>query len=254
MILSVRIKRWPLHGRATDPRHIIIAVAGIAKTACQPLDTCQMASLANSSISTWLQFNQTSFSLPSCQYVNYTGHLKYIETGGAIIDTVPDITNVSCNQVCNDSASLFSPHTDNLVTCGLWSTLLSAYTVFGPDNSLVLNEKDQSLDLLGRFEPVGLGLDVLEYATSYADIISSCFQLLFYNAKFFTYSDDGTTVSACTREVLFPLGSNTNSTVPVQSALQECLEAICSPITLNPDLAGIGVSPSSHIAQANSQA
>lgn len=200
-----------------------------------------MASLWNSSISSWLQLNDTGLDLLPCQYVNYTGHLTYFESGGAVIESLPDFTNASCSQVCNDSASLFAPHTDNLVTCGLWSTLLSAYTVFGPNNSLLSNDNNRSTDLLGPFEGVGLGLHVLEYATSYADIISTCFQLLYFNAKFFTYSDDGSTVAACTREVLFPLGSNTNSTAPAVSALQECLEAICSPITLNPDLAGIGV-------------
>lgn len=67
------------------------------------------------------------------------------------------------------------------------------------------------------------------------------FHLLYYNAKFFTYADDGTTIAACTREELFPLGSNTNTSAPITSALQTCLSAICAPITLNPDLAGIGV-------------
>ena len=201
-----------------------------------------MALLSNSSISDWLQFNGTNLELPPCQYVNYTGHLAHLDTGGAVIDTLPDITDASCAQVCNDSASLFAPHTNNLATCGLWSTVLSAYTVFGPDNSLLPNYNDNSTDLFDRFEKVGLDQSVLQYATSYADTISTCFQLLYYNAKFFTYSDDGDTVAACTREQLFPLGSNTNTSTIVTSALGSCLESICSPITLNPDLAGIGVS------------
>ena len=200
-----------------------------------------MSLLSNSSISDWLEFDGTSFDLPSCQYVNYTGHLTYFDAGESLIDSVPDITTASCAQVCNDSASLFAPHTNNLVTCGLWSTLLSSYTAFGPNNSLVANNNENSTDLFNQFSELGLDLSVLDYATSYADTISTCFQLLYYNAKFFTYSDDGTTVEACTREVLFPLGSNTNSSTPITSALQTCLSAICSPITLNPDLAGIGV-------------
>ena len=200
-----------------------------------------MALLSNSSVSGWLQFNGTDLGLTPCQYVNYTGHLDYLDGGGAAINSLPDITPMSCAQVCNDSASIFSPHTNNLATCGLWSSLLSAYTAFGPNNSLSPNGNRDSTDLFDRFNEVGLGADVIEYATSFADIISTCFQLLYYNAKFLTYSDDGTTVAACTREVLFPLGSNTNTTSPSTEALETCLEAICSPITLNPDLAGIGV-------------
>ena len=185
--------------------------------------------------------NETSIDPSPCQYVNYTGHLAYPDGGAAVIDTLPDITNACCTQVCDDSASLFAPHTDNLVTCGVWSTLLSAYTAFGPNNTLVPNDDKESIDLFNRFGDVGLGIGVIEYATAYADIISTCFQLLYYNARFFTYSDDGSTIGACTREVLFPLGSNMNSSTPIISALQTCLAAICSPITLNPDLAGIGV-------------
>ena len=200
-----------------------------------------MALLSNSSVADWLQFNGTIFDLTPCQYVNYTGHLDYLDGGVTIIDTVPDVYNASCSQVCNDSASLFAPHTKNLAICGLWSTLLSSYTFFGPNNSLLVNGNGDWAGLSSPFDNVGLSLDVLDYATAYADTISTCFQLLYYNAKFFTYSDDGTTTTACTREVLFPLGSNTNTSTPITSALQTCLEAICSPITLNPDLAGIGV-------------
>ena len=227
--------------RSTVKYSLIKRSGSSALLSCWLNHSPRMALLSNSSVSAWLQFNGTGPSLTSCQYVNYTGHLDYLEGGGAAINSLPDITPMSCAQVCNDSASIFSPHTNNLATCGLWSTVLSGYTSFGPNNSLLPNEDHDSTDLFDLFHEVGLGLGAIEYATSFADIISTCFQLLYYNAKFLTYSDDGTTVAACTREVLFPLGSNTNTTTPSTSALEECLEAICSPITLNPDLAGIGV-------------
>jgi len=133
-----------------------------------------MALLSNSSISDWLQFNGTGLDLPPCQYVNYTGHLTYFDDGGAVINSQPDISSASCTQVCNDSASLFAPHTNNLVTCGLWSTLLSTYTVFGSNNDLLPNNNEDSKELFDRFEEVGLDLGLLESATSYADIISTC--------------------------------------------------------------------------------
>lgn len=213
-----------------------------------------MASLSNSTIHDWLQYNGTDLALPSCQYVNYTGHLDYSKSGIAWIDSPPDISNASCSQVCNDSTSLFEPGTNNLVNCGLWSTYLSAYTEFDSDHALTLNHNPPPVSLYNQFKKVGLDLGLIEYALSYADTISSCLQLFYYNAKFFTHADDGTTTTACTREVLFPLGSNRNTSTPTTKALQECIQSICSPITLNPDLAGIGVSSMTILEQRNTEA
>lgn len=142
-----------------------------------------MALISNSSIRDWLQFNGAHVVIPDCQFVNYTGHLEYNSEGGDIIDSPPVITNVSCAHICHDSASIFSPKTSNLVTCGLWSTILTAYTTFGPGNALLPNQNDESAVLFNRFEEVGLNLGSIEYASAYADTISSCLQLLYYNAK-----------------------------------------------------------------------
>ncbi|KAK0508631.1 hypothetical protein JMJ35_008907 [Cladonia borealis] len=137
--------------------------------------------------------------------------------------------------------SLYSPPNDNLVTCGLWTTLISAYTTIGPGNYLVPNSNNQSTHLLKQFQELGFNDDVHEQALAVADSISSLLQRLYFDAKFLTSSNDGTTPSACTRSTLFPLGSNSSSTDHSLQALRSCLQAICSPVTLNPDLAGIGV-------------
>lgn len=162
-----------------------------------------MALFSKSSIAEWLHFNGTDLVVPSCQYVNYTGHLEYDEEGAAFVTTPPVVTNASCAQVCSDSASLFASQSSNLVACGLWSTVLSAYTFLSPENALSLNQNNNSMDLFDQFDEVGLDTNVLEYAYAYAHTISSCLQLLYYNAKFFTFSDDGTTAAACTRIYCF---------------------------------------------------
>lgn len=182
-----------------------------------------------SSIQAWLDFNGTLPTITPCQDVQI-GHREFTRL------------KANCTTVCNHTLSLYSPPVDNLVTCGLWTTLVSAYTTIGPENYLVPNGNAQSTHLLEQFKELGFNGDVNEQALAVADSISSRLQLLYFDTKFLTSSNDGTTPLACTRSTLFPLGSNSNSTDHTLQALRSCLQAICSPVTLNPDLAGIGVS------------
>lgn len=62
--------------------------------------------------------------------------------------------------------------------------------------------------------------------------------------KEYSFFDDGQVAVACTRNDLFPLGAGGGPVDSIMRALQDCLDAICIPLTLNPDFAGIGVSPS----------
>lgn len=182
-----------------------------------------------SSIQPWLDFNGTLPTIGPCKYVE-TGHRE----ASRVIDA-------NCTTVCNHTLSLYSPLVDNLVTCGLWATLISAYTIIRPENSLVPNSNELSIHLLEQFGRLGFNGAVHEHALAVADSISWRLQRLHFDAKSSTSSNDGMTPVACTRSELFPLGSNSNSTDHTLQALRSCLEAICSPITLNPDLAGIGV-------------
>ncbi len=184
-----------------------------------------------SSIQAWLDFNGTLPTITPCRDLEM-GHREF-----------PRVIEANCTTVCNHTLSLYSPLVNNLVTCGLWTTLISAYTTIGPENCLVSNNNDKSTHLLEQFQELGFNGDVHEQALAVADSISWRLQLLHYDAKFLTSSNDGTTPVACTRNILFPLGSNSNSTNHTLQALRSCLQTICSPVTLNPDLAGIGVSP-----------
>ena len=183
-----------------------------------------------SSIQPWLDFNGTLPTIGPCKDV--------------IMDhrEPPRVIEANCTTVCNHTLSLYSPLVDNLVTCGLWITLIGAYTTISPDNCLVPNNNNQSTRLLGQFRHLGFNGDVHKHALAVADSISWRLQRLHFDAKILTSSNDGMTPVACTRSELFPLGSNSNSTNHTLQALRSCLQTICSPITLNPDLAGIGVS------------
>ena len=175
---------------------------------------------SNSSIHTWFSFNGTNLpKLPTCQWNH---------------------TDVSCTQVCNDSVALFTSQSDNLVTCGLWTSLVLKYiqqngTYFPTDN--FETAENISRIILPPFERFDLNTSNFRNASIYADTISNCFQSIYTNVKEYSFDDDGNDkiATACTRQVLFPAaGSN--------SSVKDCLGAICSPLTLDPDLAGIGVS------------
>ena len=174
---------------------------------------------SNSSIHSWLSFDGTTLpTLPTCQYNNSV---------------------VSCSQACNDSVSLFSDsssQSNSLVTCGLWTSLVMASTDVAANGTLgPTNSTNASSDLLTPFQPLNLNASDYQNASVYADIISNCLQDIYQNVKQFTFAaDDGITLAACTRHELFPVGPGNNS-------LNDCLQGICSPLTLNPDLAGIGV-------------
>ena len=187
-----------------------------------------MATLWNSSIQPWLYFGSNkNLTLPHC-------------TNDSLI--------VSCAQVCNDSTVLFQDQPSNLVTCGIWTTIFAASGANESNNPF----DPDLLHLMPAFASYGLVPSIYQYTASYADTISDCLEFIYLNIKEWSFSDNGDTAAACTRDDLFPLltpdpvflttqAQEDNSTI---QALQDCLKSICSPLTMNPDLAGIGVSPS----------
>lgn len=196
-----------------------------------------MASHSNSSIAAWLDWYEKD-DLPDilpCKYANYTN-------ANAENDYTPSLDDASCVEVCNDGASMFYDQSHNLVTCGIWTSLLSASTVSDSDNILKFNNNSDFTNHLVLFAGTGLNSSVFQYAPLYAGLISDCFEVIYTNVKRLSYADNGQVPSACTKSQLFPLGSNDNSTFYIIDALKDCIDLICSPLTLNPDLAGVGVS------------
>lgn len=176
-----------------------------------------MATLSNSSIQPWLNFSSTQVpTLHPC--------------------TNENSTMVSCAQVCNDSIALFQDQSSNLVTCGIWTTIVGAR---GANEGLNPFDPDL-LQLMPTFANFGLVPSIYQYTVSYADTISNCLEFIYHNIKEWSFSDNGDTAEACTGNDLFPFLTQGYVSSTTQ-ALEDCLKSICSPRTLNPDLAGIGV-------------
>ena len=182
-----------------------------------------MANLSNSSISALL---------------DYDGTLPPIIEPCSLPDANGNQIDVNCTQICNDSVAIFD--TDNLLICGLW-VMVSSNNPYTSPNGSQLNASDP-LSVSSAFAPfqnVGFDTSSLEATATYGELISAILLRIYVAVRRSTTSDDGTIPWSCTTVSLFDLGGQEG----VSSGFSGCLDAICSPRTLNPDLAGIGVSP-----------
>lgn len=231
-----------------------------------------MALASNSSIREWLEFNGTvPLTLQPCHQYIYPDNYKINES----FIPVPTIAN--CTQVCNDSTSLFTSPSNNLVVCGLWTQVIAYATYIGPGNSILLpNNYSNPFEVYaledGTFEAIdptpfqAIGLNVNNTDTpSYADIVSGCFMDIYSTVNVNASSGADTVPTACTKNSLFPLLTNESWTglqfssmledqgKSVPYTVRDCIDAICSPRTVNADVAGIGVCESttstSHCSQ-----
>ena len=214
-----------------------------------------------SSIDGWLNLDLRNFDqVRPCQFVDYASGFS-----------TPHVVNTSCAKVCNDSESLFRPGTSNLLTCGTWATIASVFTDVSSTDSHTVNEtfsvglfdgfravNGSVTSIFDDFQAVGLDSSVLPYTRSYTDTISECFLETYLGVNAWSVSNDDAIIPAfCRVDSMFPfsamlkrggglrdfsnqtLDSSINSAL---GALRPCVAALCSPRTLNPDIAGIGVS------------
>lgn len=189
-----------------------------------------MAAYADSKIVNWLEGHPWT-SIEPCQ--------------GHEIDTL-DFAQADCAQVCNESRLLFDGRSQNLVNCAFWATIADTLT----DSPASFADKpqipsDEAMQYLEQYEATGLDSRVFKYASSFLDIVGNCFMVIYLDRFQNTYLDDGSVHESCTRTGLFP-GSNVQGDVAslatyTGKTLQSCLDALCAPVPLNPDLAGIGV-------------
>lgn len=167
-----------------------------------------------------MTFNENLSVIRPCRFVNVSTEIDY---GDSVVYEYP-ITN--CSSVCNDSISLFEPtNSDTLVTCGLWSTLVSSLTYDGLGNVLLPPNDTRSLTLLEPFNAVGLNLDDIPYTLSYADTISDCLVEIYSDVKQFSFSDDGTIPANCSRNDILPFGTHAGSAgwASTVSSLKTCM-------------------------------
>ncbi len=190
----------------------------------------------DSTLSDWISYNVSDPWAPStCQFFDATTGIT---------------SDIGCSQICNDSVQLFDSQLqkNNLQTCGVWTTLVSAYTYLSPHGSFQFNGSTSVMPIFEAFGKVGLDATVYQYTPTYTDTISACLAYIWVNVKENSFSDDDSMPEFCSEVGLFlPFGSNTNVTDYTESSLWGCLNAICAPVTLNPDLAGVGVTLPSQI-------
>ena len=165
--------------------------------------------LTDSSIQSWLTFNGTLPPIQHCNFVNHSMAQLYYQS-----NYQPNLTQTDCSNVCNDSISLFEPTNNRtLVTCGLWTTLVSSMSLTSDEsgNHLLPPNDTQSLSLLKEFNAVGLDQDMVQYTQSYADTISDCLVEIYSDVKELSYADDGTMPANCSENDIFPFGTNLSS-------------------------------------------
>ena len=194
--------------------------------------------ISNSSIQRWLDFNGSSpTTVQPCQ----------IAPTGTTDDPDPTLglQEISCAQVCTNESLLFQQGTYNLETCGLWAMIAAAPNAADKDALI-----DYNLSL-SSFDAVGLNSSAVGSISNITEIVASCFAALYLARSSNTFAADGTVALACTEDNLFPLNNNPGHEVDPSvfqsweettlSGITACLERICSPRTLDPDIAGVGV-------------
>lgn len=191
-----------------------------------------MASILNSSIQLW--FDYTGDILPvilPCQRIEWVSARPNI------------VLDANCKHVCNDSSSILDPTMpNNLATCGLWSslTLMPSTTMGDPDERSLNN---RVIALLEQFVLLGLDRRDANYAADVRDTVASCLSFLYNQIMSVTYMGIASFASACAEQELFTYFrlAYRDAQIPT-SSFRDCIDAICSPRTLNPDPGGIGVS------------
>ena len=176
-----------------------------------------MTDIQNSCIQPWLDYpySQGSFT-PRC-------HDPYPLYGAP-----PD----SCMAVCNTSSLL--GWSNNLLTCGYWANLaaLSAQNAGSLSHGPPLQE-------LKKCNEVGLNASDTAYVKASQDAISSRLNGIGKSTRALMYQIDTSYYEPCSRLTLFSSSTTVHT----------CIDAICAPRTLNPDLGGVGVSLSRHRRQ-----
>ena len=139
----------------------------------------------------------------------------------------------NCTKVCNSTIELLDVKLpNNLLTCGLWTTL----TVLNHYPTLTVNYAA----LLGRFDSLGLDASNAAYTYAARDAVSTLMDTLLKKTRVQTYQGGSSVEGACSEQALFPSGTLELDT-DLPRFLRTCVNAICAPSSLNPDLGEIGV-------------
>ena len=95
--------------------------------------------------------------------------------------------------------------------------------------------------LLNPFRAIGLNrTDALDIS-AVKESFGSCFSAIYALSRLGTTEADGSIAASCTSNNLFPSDLSNSSVHNTTGSIANCVDAICTPATLNPDIGGIGV-------------
>ena len=185
---------------------------------------------------------------PLLQWIDYASALFAAQNGyGFNQSTVPTgmgcstggpLTN--CSNVCSNTTQLFDPaFPENIVTCASWASTCTFL------NEEKVNSESISTNwtfLHPPFEEVGLNLSnnssdmMVEGLTG---DVTACLADLYQRSHYSAETPD--IPSACSKSNLFSYHGTTLDLG--ESGTRPCIEELCTPSQLDPDIGGIGVSP-----------
>ena len=182
----------------------------------------------NSPLQAWIDFDFFANNPPMSGH-NFSGPTmnQYLQSNNTPIKpcTLGGV-ELNCTDVCSNASALFDPQAvHNLVTCGSWAEMQAlnlSYTLY--------SARDFS-----PFWPVGLNENDTDWGSLLRGDITECFQN-FYTSRLYITSASGALNDACNMQ---GFGIGTPAGTPDVGL---CIESLCAPLTLNPDLGGIGVS------------
>lgn len=148
-------------------------------------------SIANSSLQPWLDFNGTlPAHIPPCQ--------QRANNNGLTNST--NVTVQSCKNICNNATTLLDPLSpNNLLTCGLWASLVWSEVSPRPD----MENKD-----LVPFITLGLDYKDVTYAKDVQNEIGGLFSAISIIVKAGTSGIDGKIPGECTSFTIFEENSS----------------------------------------------
>lgn len=149
------------------------------------------------------------------------------------------INNYSCIAVCNNTQQILeSKSANNLLTCGLWATL-HLYEYFNTYVNPSLFPETRSF--MNHFDSLGLDAADSAYGFMTMNAVSRTLSHVEQRTRMATYQAEPSSAGACNQQFLFPLIATVIND-DLSKPLRDCVDAICTPRSLNPDLGGVGVS------------
>ena len=160
--------------------------------------------------------------------------------------------NVSQILLAYDSPSLEFSDSRPIPTINAdsWDSLLKPFESIGFEVLDQVNAKSSARLFKDLYPASLIGSSAVGAGFMYADLIASCLQTIYLRIVLGTEQFvAGTIPNACTADQIFSptFTGHSNETLIIQAlnpmtfSLRTCLDQICSPLSLNSDLAGIGV-------------